>query len=691
MTSKDVLILVFIISLLLFAITMGIVLWLSRRRVFHRGSVGRAEMGENKPLREMYRQWFQLAYMYGVKIPLVRSYLKRIRQRIAIIHPYDEIALRFETMKLAFAITGTLTLTALLLIWSQPDFGFMVIVILAAAVINNMLVEMFINRLERRVLVQSVELFSLVRHHYQQHGMVEEALYEGAETSGHEISIHAHRIYNALVSNDPDEELERYYEVAPNRYLKAFAGISHLVMEFGDHARKQGSIYLHGLSGLTKEIQLEILRRDKLDYLMKGLNVIALAPVFFTKPIERWARSSFPSMDEFYMSKLGFITKISIYVIILISYVLLQKLQQNRETDYRAGVEKKVTWEERLYRISFVRRLVDMMAPRPGTLNYDRQLRLLKESNARIKFEWLYVRRLTFFFLAFFLSLSLAMGLHVQAKHQLLYVPAALNNSLFGQMSEIERRQAEEIVEQDRLLMEQLQMSPNVTHDQVKHMVSETDQMGLTMEQLEIITDRIMIKLQRYDGEYLKWWELLLSFLTGMAAYGAPLWLLYFHRKVRNMEMRHEVYQFQTVISILRGMERISVEGILEWLNRFAVIFKIPIQKSLLHYEHGAQLALLELKEDVWFPDFQRLVDKLLLAVDKVPIKDVFDDLDGEMIFSFEQRKQEYEAMIDTKAAWARLIGFTPMYALIFMYLVIPLIGMSFSQMETYYEQIQRL
>ena len=95
-----------------------------------------------------------------------------------------------------------------------------------------------------------------------------------------------------------------------------------------------------------------------------------------------------------------------------------------------------------------------------------------------------------------------------------------------------------------------------------------------------------------------------------------------FHRKVRNMEMRHEIYQYQTVISILRGMERISVEAILEWLNRFAVILRFPF-KSLLHYEHGAQLALLELKEDVWFPEFQRLVDKLPLAVDKVPIKDV--------------------------------------------------------------------
>ncbi|KOP68780.1 hypothetical protein AMS62_28715 [Bacillus sp. FJAT-18019] len=689
MTSKDILIVVLIVSLILFTITFGIAAWMSRRRGYRDAGAVQTEMG-GRSWRDIHRQWFQIVYRYGIKIPVVKSYLRRIRQRIAIIHPYDEIALRYETVKLTVAITGTIGLTALLLIWSQPDLGFIVIVILAAAVINNMLVEMFINRMERKVLVQSVELFSLVRHHYQQHGMVEEALYEGAEASGHEISLHAHRIYNALVSEDPDEELEQYYEVAPNRYLKAFAGISHLVMEFGDHARKKGSIYLHGLSGLTKEIQLEILRRDKLDYLMKGLNIIALAPVFFTRPIERWARSSFPSMDEFYMSKLGIITKISIYVIILIAYLLLQKLQQNRETDYRTEIQK-LTWEERLYRLPAIRLLVRMVSPSPGSLKYDRQIRLLKESNARIKFEWLYIRRLMFFLLTFLLSLSLAVGLHVQAKHHILHIPVSLNNTLFGQMNEIERRQAEDIVKQDRMLMEHLQMSPDITREQVRQVVHDADSLGMAQEQIESSIDRLIGKLQLYNGEYLRWWELLLSILAGLAAYSAPLWLLYFHRKVRNMEMRHEIYQFQTVISILRGVERISVESILEWLNRFAVIFKIPIQKSLLHYEHGAESALLELKDDVWFPDFQRLVDKLLLAVDKVPIKDVFDDLDGEMIFSFEQRKQEYEAMIDTKAAWARMIGFTPMYALIFMYLVIPLIGMSFSQMETYYEQIQRL
>ena len=30
------------------------------------------------------------------------------------------------------------------------------------------------------------------------------------------------------------EELEKYYDVAPNAYLKEFAGVSYLTKEFGD-------------------------------------------------------------------------------------------------------------------------------------------------------------------------------------------------------------------------------------------------------------------------------------------------------------------------------------------------------------------------------------------------------------------------------------------------------------------------
>ncbi|MFC7680041.1 hypothetical protein [Paenibacillus sp. GCM10028914] len=688
MTTKEILIAVLVVSLLIFIGLYGIIIFIQKRS--RQEDLSDApDLFSTGQLRVKHKQWFQTAYIHALKLPLFSSYVKRMRQKISIIHPYDEISLRYETMKIIAAITMAVGMTTVLLIWMSADVGFIFVALLAAIVIHNLMIDVFLNRLEKKILLQSVELFSSVRHHYQQHGMVEESIYEGAETAGHEISIHAHRIYNALTSQDPEEQLERYYETAPNRYLKAFAGISHLVMEFGDHAKKKSSIYLQGLSGLTKEIHLEILRRDKLDYLLKGLNIIALAPVFFTKPIENWARGSFPSMDEFYMSKLGFLTKLSIYVVIIVAYSLLQKLQYNSESEYRSGFEKP-PWEELLYRVKFVRIFVNVLLPMAGTPKYDSRIRLLKESNTRLKLEWFYVRRFVIVIMTFLIVMMTCLYLHHNSRYQLLYGPVS-EISLFGKMSEYEEKEAYKRSETDRAAMDYMNRSSNISVEQARESVKAVHDGNLTEEQLTLTAERVWNKLQRYNNEYIKWWELLLAMLVAWIAFYFPLWSLKFHRKVRGLEMKHEVYQFQTVISILRGMERISVEGILEWLNRFAVMFKVPIQKSLLHYEHGAELALLELKDDIWFPEFQRLVDKLLLAVDKVPIRDVFDDLEGEMTFIFEQRKQEYERMIDTKASWGRLIGFAPMYALIFMYLVIPLIGMSFTQMNAYYEQIQRL
>ena len=46
---------------------------------------------------------------------------------------------------------------------------------------------------------------------------------------------------------------------------------------------------------------------------------------------------------------------------------------------------------------------------------------------------------------------------------------------------------------------------------------------------------------------------------------------------MRAMEMEDEVMQFQTIILMLMYIERISVEYIIEWLARYANIFKDPL------------------------------------------------------------------------------------------------------------------
>lgn len=629
------------------------------------------------------------SYRWGVRVPLLSSYIYLIQKRISFRHVGDEASLRRITMTVVLIVAGGYGSISIVLFLLQPGIAFVILSVLCAVVINSLVVDLWLNRTEKRLLVQMLDLFADVRHRYHQHGMIEEALYEAGEAGVGEAADQVLLIYEALTSPDPNEALERYYEIAPNRFLKAFAGISFMVMEFGDKDRAQGSIYLKGLGNLTQEIHLEILRRDKLDYLLKGLNMIALAPVLFTAPIERWARGSFPTMDEFYRSKLGFVTKISIYIIIILAYLLLQRLQHYDETRYRSG--RKLSIIDRfLYNQKFIRKLAMLFAAKPGSTNYTQTVRLMRESSAELKYEWLAIRRLMLFVCSVALAIGCILLLHHIERNHILFDPVR-DDRMFGAMAEAELTQAAEKTALDREVMERLGMKRGTSYDDVFNMLQQVSTIPLDSDTQTETSLRIIQKLEIYNKQFMHWWELLIAIFIGAAGYYMPIWLMIFQRKMRSMDMKHEIYQYQTVISILREMDRMSVEEILEWLNRFAVIFKRPLQKCLLHFEHGPENALEQLKEDAGLPEFQRLVDKLQLALGKISIREAFDDLDSMMAFYFDQRKQEYTRMIDVKASWGRMIGFTPMYALIFLYLVIPLVGMSFLQMNIYYEQIQKL
>ncbi|GIO55029.1 hypothetical protein [Paenibacillus cineris] len=690
MGVRRLLFLVLIISLALFAVVYAVMMWLNNRSRRNRLELlsDPTRPKDELMLRKRWQQFLQTAYIVGCSVPLLSAYIRKVRKRVSGVHAYEEFYLRHEVMNVTLSILGTLGISVAVLFLLNPSLSFLLLVLLTAVVINSLLIDMVVNRLERRLLVQMLDLFSDIRHRYHQHGMVDEALQEADESADDEAGLHTRKIAEALISNNPSEELEKYYEAAPNRFLKAFAGISYMIMEFGDKVKEQGSIYLQGLSGLTKEIHLEILRRSKLDYLLKGLNVIALVPLFFTKPIERWARSSFPAMDEFYMSKLGYAAKILIYIEIILSFVLLQKLQQNDETTYRAGRNSR-PWEKAISRFPLFRVMATWAAPHPGSADYSKVVRLMKETGTELTYEWFYIRRVVYSLIVFAVTLTMTLYLHQMSRHHIMYDPV-VQDSFFGQTTITQQEEGKRLSSRDLDVMRRVNMSPEATYAEIAEQL-QADSKGFGKDELVDSANRILGKLQAYHNEYFKWWELVLCLFAGMLGYEWPFWLLLFQRKLRYMDMRHEVYQYQTVISMLREMDRISVEEILEWMDRFAVIFKIPIQKCLIHYDHGGEMALQQLKEEVRFTEFQRIVDKLLLSVEKIPISQAFDDLEGEMSFYFEQRKQDYERIIDTKAGLGRLIGFAPMYSLIFIYLVIPLIAMSFMQMNIYYEQIQKI
>ena len=156
-----------------------------------------------------------------------------------------------------------------------------------------------------------------------------------------------------------------------------------------------------------------------------------------------------------------------------------------------------------------------------------------------------------------------------------------------------------------------------------------------------------------------------------------------FQYKVRQMEMEDEVMQFQTIILMLMRIERVNVEIILEWLERYSNIFREPITRCVNNYEAGAWEALEVLKNETNYPLFIRIVESLQAAVEKIPIIDAFDELDSERDYYQDKRKESNERLISRKGMIGKVIGFAPMVVMFVGYLIIPLVGIGLTSMST--------
>ena len=240
------------------------------------------------------------------------------------------------------------------------------------------------------------------------------------------------------------------------------------------------------------------------------------------------------------------------------------------------------------------------------------------------------------------------------------------------------------VTENDNIILDQFRGNLNVTDAELTRAVTRLDYYeDASEEEITVVVERIKEKLAVINSEYLQWFEILLSFVFAVIAYMAPIWILMFQVKMRQLEMEDEVMQFQTIILMLMRIERVNVEIILEWLERYSNIFKAPITKCVNNYEAGAWEALEQMKEDVSYQPLIRIIESMQAAVEKIPITDAFDELDSEREYYREKRKESNERLISRKGLIGKVIGFAPMVCMFVGYLIIPLVFVGLTSMAS--------
>ena len=631
---------------------------------------------------------FQKLYLTYTKIPFIKRYALKIRRRLEIINIDDEYNTRKGTAKI---LTKTLAILVPIMIITimitSSNYLLMTILLLFELFMIDTFIDGSVDKIDNNILKEQIDFFSEIRHAYHEFNMVEEAIYQVSQDDEKNISRQGEKIYEILISDDPEMELEKYYDIAPNSFLKEFAGVSYLTKEFGDRKVDGASLYLKNVNNITQEMQLEILKRDKLNYVFQSLSVISIAPVLLLEPLKNWAVSNFSFTASWYNGKSGMIVQILILIITFISYILVRKLKDNGST----SIDTKNTenpWQERLYKKKPIKKIVDLFMPKRGTKEYRKVAELLKDSASKLKMHWLYINRICIAIVTFVASIIIFTQLHTIAINY-VYTEPTTDYNIIGGLSEKDEKKAMELTKQDNKILDRFRGKTKTTQDQIRKEIDKLEYYAEAEDsEKDTAAERVYKKLQIVNSEYLQWFELLLACVFTVIGYMAPIWILMFQVKMRQLEMEDEVMQFQTIILMLMRIERVNVEIILEWLERYSNIFKAPISKCVNNYEAGAWEALEDMKEEITYVPLIRIIESLQAAVEKIPITDAFDELDSERDYYQEKRKESNERLIKKKGMIGKAIGFAPMVCLFVGYLIVPLVFIGLTSMSSSFQSM---
>ena len=347
-------------------------------------------------------------------------------------------------------------------------------------------------------------------------------------------------------------------------------------------------------------------------------------------------------------------------------------------------------WQNKLYKKKPIKKIVNMFIPSKSKKEYRKVIKLLNDSGSKQKIEWLYVNKLLLFISVSIISVIVFILSHIIAINYVYTEPTADYN-IMGTLGNVNLKRAEEKTQNHNKVINYMKKKnfegTDIQIENTMKMMKEFD--SLKQEDIKKEVKLIKDKYFVVRNERIQWFEVLLSIMFGLLAYIAPNLLMKFQLKMKQLEMENEVMQYHTIILMLMKIERVSVDMILEWLERYSKIFRPQISKCVNNFESGGWEALEELKRDISFKDLTRIVEALQAAVESIPIRQAFDELDTERAYYQDKRRNSNEKLISRKSILGKAFGFAPMVLLFVGYLIIPLMYIALTSMGSAFSGMQ--
>ena len=628
------------------------------------------------------RNHVYLLYKFYVKTPLLNRYFKKMVGKLETMYPADRIAITVKATKdMSIALLSTIACGAVIVLFSKGDVFFIGIGIVLVYVLFTQLLNTQIEKMEKKLDEQFADFLTDVRHYYHDTQDVCDAVYATLDELPYEISLHINKIHTVLSSTHSEQEVTKYTDVAPNRFLMMFAAICSTIKEYGDKKLEDGQwLFVNNLEYIKEELNIEILKKKQNNYLFSGLKFVAIAPIFLLKPIELWATSNVPEMASFYKDGSGTIVMAITFALSMACYQLICNLKDGRVDDL-----KENTLLNRLVNLPIIRGALTAEVNR----NYSKSLRIgdnLKSVGENIGPKGFLLKRVLYgiaFAIAFNVVVIFSQAL---AKDALLHDFAdSFTNSIVPSTEYRENMQA--ISENYVGIVRNLDEYES-HHDELVEKVVREENIKKTFA--EEIIDEVFKRVGELKEIYYKWYMALGTIAAFIGGFYVPMFFLWYQLSIMKMNMEDEVVQFQTIALILSHVNGITIDALLEWMERFSFCFKNSISECILNLEYSIQDSLKKMKDKEPFPPFKRFVDNLL-SIDNIGMVAAFDELASERDYYKKKREQDNNIIQRTKASRGKLIAFVPLIGAIGGYMIFPFLQMAINMMSTMTDAIKTL
>lgn len=649
-------------------------------------------MGLESVWNKQVKSFLYKGYSIFYKNIFFRKELARIRHYYEIIRPGDYYDIGIGTMKIflkSTVISMVVFLFALLMM--KKNLYSYIMSILMSILLKQQIIMSGIEREEYKLLKQFERFLGEVRHHYTFQGSVEEALDYSLEEAEYDISLHINRIYEILLSGEACD-LTVYKNTVPHKLLVTFLGLCQTTIIYGDTIKDEKSMFLTNLASMKREMNTEILKKDKIRYTFSGLLFIAILPVFFLEKIEHWGTSNIPSLSLYYQGGYGITVAILIFFLTYIAYQFILLLKATTHIKY-----SQYTLLERLTQVKWIQRCISFWY-QTYPLKGKKICQLLKKAGDGMTLPQ-YLIQVGLIQIVSFLMIQFIIGnIVIQSKWNAIHYGSGLYES-----SAIEKRDKLEKYQQviwdnaneykgyslnmkwwKKIIYSQENISKlkEAIRDNIRNHNSD-----IYIGTVDILTEEAMDRIIRYQSYYYRWYLLPLSCLFSIGLGYVPKLILYFKIFLRDSIMEDEVLSFYSIILMLMYIPMIHVSIILEWLEIFSEVFQESLIECVDNYTYDEEIAFENLIEQEPYLPFVRLIQNLE-ACDKVGIERAFDELAGQRGFLIEKRKQDNEIQISNKGVIGKVVAYVPLFVTISLYLIIPFVLESIRMFMNYVNQM---